>query len=66
MIAKTARNPRRKNIIDAIELMKQIAAETPADSIINQARKNLYETTVQSLTAELASINGGLDERIIR
>lgn len=57
-MAGNKRDSRRKKIVTALSLLKEIHAETPESTIIDQSRKGLYETTIYSLKAELKSSKG--------
>lgn len=59
MKTEKAKSKRRKQIVDALALMKEIAIETKGSDIVIQVRRNLYDATVHSLHTELAAINGG-------
>lgn len=56
---KTVRDTRRKDMVDALVLLKRIISQMPeGEPILTDARRGIYNATVQSLESELGIKKG--------
>ena len=56
---RTIRDTRRKDMVDALALMKRIISQMPqGEPILTDARRGLYDATIKSLESELGIKKG--------